>query len=285
MIVGVTQPPDLPTPASQAQDMEPSRIDRMLRIEVVLLLGVCVGYSAVSSVISFVRTYVQFGGFANTSLSLNNSQAPASQPWFDLAYQLLSNLRPLAFAALALYLLARTPAAAAAITQARARGGFGIGIDARRPGRDALHGIMLATVIGVPGLALYFTARALGQNADIATSGLPEVWWRIPVLILSSFGNGALEEIIWVGFLMTRFAQLGWSDERAIATSAFIRGLYHAYQGWGGMVGNMVMGVVYCLYFKRTGRVAPLVVAHTIQDIVVFVGYVLLSPHLSWLRP
>jgi membrane protease YdiL (CAAX protease family) len=283
MIVGVTQPPDLPTPAGQAQEMERSRIDRMLRIEVVLLLSVCVGYSAVSSVISFARTYVQFGGFANTSLSLNNSQAPASQPWFDLAYQLLSNLRPLAFAALALYLLARTPAAAAAITAARARGGFGIGIDRRMPGRDALHGIVLATLIGLPGLALYFTARALGQNASIATSGLPEVWWRIPVLILSSFGNGALEEIIWVGFLMTRFAQLGWSDERAIATSAFIRGLYHAYQGWGGMVGNMIMGVVYCLYFKRTGRVAPLVVAHTIQDIVVFVGYVLVSPHVSWL--
>lgn len=276
MIVRVsTAPPD--------PDQGTSRLDRLLRIEVVLLLAVSVGYSAVRSLVSFLRTYVQYGGFAGTSTSLNNSQAPASQPWFDLAYQLLWVARTLAFAGLALYLLARTPAAAAAITAARARGGFGIGVDLSRPGRDALHGIALATAIGLPGLALYFAARELGINAEIATSGLPDIWWRIPVLLLSSFGNGALEEIIWVGFLMTRFRQLGWSDERAIATSALIRGAYHAYQGWGGMLGNMVMGVVYCLYFKRTGRVAPLIVAHTIQDSVVFVGYVLLSPHVGWL--
>lgn len=265
-------------------DAEPSgpRLARLLRIEIALVLAVCVGYSAARSVVSFARTYVQYGGFAGTSTSLNTSQAP-SQPWFDLTYQVLGNLRTLAFAALALYLLARTPAAAAAITAARARGGFGIGVDLRSPGRDAGHGIVLAAVIGLPGLALYFAARELGVNAEIATSGLPDVWWRIPVLILSSFGNGALEEVVWIGFLVTRFRQLGWSDERAIAVSAVLRGLYHAYQGWGGMVGNMVMGVVYGLYFKRTGRVAPLVVAHTIQDVVVFVGYVLLAPHVSWL--
>jgi membrane protease YdiL (CAAX protease family) len=260
---------------------------RILRLEVVLLLAVCVGYSAARSVVSFVRTNVQLGGFAGTSTSLNTSQAPG-QVWFDLAYQLLSVGRTLAFAALALYLLARTPAAAAAISRARSagggwHGGFGIGIDLSRPGRDAVHGIALAAAIGLPGLALYFTARELGLNAQIATSGLPDVWWRIPVLVLSSFGNGALEEIIWVGFLMTRLRQLGWSDERAIAVSAFVRGLYHAYQGFGGLVGNMVMGVVYCLYFKRTGRTAPLVVAHTIQDVVVFVGYVMIEPHVSWL--
>lgn len=276
----MTEPTAVPV---QTSPQEKSRLDRLLRIEVVLLLAVCVGYSAARSFVSFLRTYVQYGGFAGTSTSLNNSQAPASQPWFDLVYQLLSNARTLAFAALALYLLARTPAAAAAITAARARGGFGIGVDRRMPGRDLLHGIALATAIGLPGLALYFSAKALGLNAEIATSGLPDIWWRIPVLVLSSFGNGALEEIIWVGFLMTRLRQLGWSDERAIAASSFIRGLYHAYQGWGGMIGNMVMGVVYCLYFKRTGRVAPLIVAHTIQDTVVFVGYVLLSPHVSWL--
>lgn len=254
----------------------------LLALEVVLLLAVSVGYSAARSLVSFVRTNVELGGFAGTATSLNASQAP-DQRWFDLIYQLLSNGRTLAFAALALYLLARTPATAAALTRARARGGFGIGIDRAMPGRDALHGIALAAVIGLPGLGLYFAARELGVNADIATSGLPDVWWRIPVLVLAAFSNGAMEEIIWVGFLLTRLRQLGWSDERAIGVSSTLRGLYHAYQGFGGLVGNMVMGVVYCLYFKRTGRVAPLVAAHTIQDTVVFVGYVLLSPRVGWL--
>jgi membrane protease YdiL (CAAX protease family) len=256
----------------------------MLGIEVVILLSVCVGYSAASSFVSFLQTLYQDHGFAGTVQSLNTSKAPPNRHWFDLVYQLLGDARNLAFAALALYLLSRTPEAARMITKSRASGGFGIGVDRSRPARDALHGAALATIIGLPGLGLYFTARAMGLNATIATSGLPDVWWRYPALVLSAFQNGALEEIVWVGFLLTRFRQLGWSDQRAIGVSALIRGLYHAYQGFGGFIGNAVMGVVYCFYFTKTRRVMPLIIAHTIQDTVVFIGYAALSPHLSWIR-
>ncbi len=65
--------------------------------------------------------------------------------------------------------------------------------------------------------------------------------------------------------------------------SAAIRGSYHLYQGFGGFVGNLVMGVIFGWLYKRFGRVMPLVVAHTILDIVSFVGYALAKPYLSWL--
>jgi membrane protease YdiL (CAAX protease family) len=68
-----------------------------------------------------------------------------------------------------------------------------------------------------------------------------------------------------------------------IITSALIRGSYHLYQGFGGFLGNVVMGLFFGWIYTRTKRVGPLVVAHTLLDVVAFVGYALLKDHLAWL--
>ena len=68
-----------------------------------------------------------------------------------------------------------------------------------------------------------------------------------------------------------------------IVVSALIRGSYHLYQGLGGFVGNVVMGLIFGWLYTRTRRVLPLVVAHTILDVVSFVGYELLAGRVSWL--
>ena len=60
-----------------------------------------------------------------------------------------------------------------------------------------------------------------------------------------------------------------------------LRGSYHLYQGFGAFVGNAVMGVVFALFFLRYKRVMPLIVAHTLLDIVAFVGYTLLPDILA----
>ena len=75
----------------------------------------------------------------------------------------------------------------------------------------------------------------------------------------------------------------GWGVASAIGVSALIRGSYHLYQGFGGFVGNAVMGIVFGLVYARTRRLLPLVVAHTLLDVVAFVGYTLLRDHWSWL--
>ena len=86
--------------------------------------------------------------------------------------------------------------------------------------------------------------------------------------------NATLEEVVVVGYLITRLRQLGRSAPWAIGlASAVLRGSYHLYQGFGAFVGNAVMGVVFGWFFLRTRRVMPLIVAHTILDTVSFVGY------------
>jgi membrane protease YdiL (CAAX protease family) len=44
------------------------------------------------------------------------------------------------------------------------------------------------------------------------------------------------------------------------------------------------MGTVFALFYRRYGRVAPLIIAHSILDIVSFVGYALFKNHLSFLH-
>ena len=78
-----------------------------------------------------------------------------------------------------------------------------------------------------------------------------------------------------------RTSELGWSWERYVIVAALLRGSYHLYQGYGPFVGNAVMGVVFALFYRRTGRVLPLVVAHTLLDVVAFVGYQYLAGPLG----
>jgi membrane protease YdiL (CAAX protease family) len=133
-------------------------------------------------------------------------------------------------------------------------------------------GAGLAAVIGIGGLAVYVGGRTIGQNVDINTSGLPDEWWTASTLILAALAAGLLEEVVVVGYLLTRLGQIGWGVPAAIAASAILRGTYHLYQGWPMGVGNALMGVAFAWYFTRTGRVGPLIAAHAMLDIVSFVG-------------
>src|SRR6478752_6630856 len=152
-----------------------------------------------------------------------------------------------------------------------------------RPWLDLGRGALLAAAIGLPGLALYAVAKALDLNTTIAAANLAGVWWTIPVLVLAAAQNAVLEEVIMIGYLFSRWGSVGWGKWRIILTSALIRGSYHLYQGFGGFVGNLVMGIIFGWFYTRTKRVMPLVVAHTILDVVAFVGYALLKSRLSWL--
>ena len=103
------------------------------------------------------------------------------------------------------------------------------------------------------------------------------------MLVLSAAHNGILEEVVVLGYLLNRLDQLGMRPSRAIALSAVLRGSYHLYQGFGGFIGNAIMGVIFGILYKRWGRVTPMIIAHTLIDTGAFVGYATLHGHVSWL--
>lgn len=246
---------------------------RMLRSETLLVLALSLGASALSALISFIGSVTRPGGLKDQAATLVGSQAPG-RPWLDLAWQVFGIATALVPVALVAHLLAREGAGA---------GMRSIGFDLCRPRSDFGWGALVAGGIGGTGLLLYLGARAADVNLTVVPESLPDVWWRVPVLVAAAIQNAVLEEVIVVGYLLRRLDRLGWTPAGALAVSAVLRGSYHLYQGIGGFFGNMAMGVVFVLLYRRWGRVGPLVAAHSLIDIVAFVGYSVLAGKVGWL--
>lgn len=227
--------------------------------------------SALYSLLVLIDLSTRSVPLSSQTTAMNTSQAPG-RPWLDLAYQLRGALALVIPALLALHLLRRD----------RPHAIVDLGLDwRRRPGFDLGTGALLALGIGVPGIALYLAAHQLGFNTAISASSLPDVWWGVPVLVLKAAANAVLEEVVVVAYLVTRLGDLRWRPWMIIAASALLRGSYHLYQGWGGFVGNAIMGVVFALFFLKTKRVLPLIIAHTLLDVGAFVGYRYLADVLN----
>lgn len=242
---------------------------RAIRLEIVVVLAVTFGLSAYSALLNLLEAVLL--GLSGQVVALNPRRSPFDL--IDLGLNLAWVFQLLAWGCLSMYLLWRSGFGPSAI---------GLGRPRWRP--DLLGGLGLAALIGLPGLALYQLARVLGMNADVEPAELYDTWWRIPVLLLTAFANGWAEEVIVVGFLLTRLRQLRVSPMVAIVASSVLRGLYHLYQGFGAGLGNLAMGVVFGYVYLRTGRLWPLIVAHAVIDAVAFVGYALAAGHLGWLQ-
>lgn len=242
----------------------------VLLLEVLLVLSVSLGRSAVYSLVSLIEAYTQPGGLSEQSAVLNPSLA--TEPWIDLTRQVLVSTFRVMPALLACYLLYRTGHQVRAIM---------VGHEGRL--RDLVRGAALAAGVGTVGVAFYVLTRELGINLTVVAADLPDVWWRYPLLVLSALSNAVLEEVVVLGYLLTRLDQLGISRRGGILISALLRGSYHLYQGIGGFLGNAAMGLLFGWLYTRWGRVAPFVITHTLLDIGAFVGYALLADRVGFL--
>jgi membrane protease YdiL (CAAX protease family) len=258
----LTRPDDSP---------ELSRRDRvLLRWEIFAVFAVSLGASGVSAFVSLIGSLTARHSLASQSVTLNGSQAPG-RPLLDLSLQLVGLASGVAPVVLAFYLLAR------------ANDTRSIGVDGSQPGRDLLRGAGLAALIGGSGLGLVIIAYKLGIALNIVAENEPALWWKYPILLLSALENGLLEEVLVTGYLLTRLRRLGVRPAYAVAISATLRGSYHLYQGFGGFVGNAIMGIIFGTLFLRWRRATPMIIAHTLIDAVAFIGYALLVGHVSWL--
>ena len=229
--------------------------------EIAIVLALSVGRSAVYSVLALIQALTRAQALGDQSTALNPG-ANAEQFW-DVLYQFVGAFFGFAPVALAIYLLWEP-----------GRSAFRrIGLDFRVFGRDLGAGILLVLVIGVPGLGLYAAGRALGLTVQVDAAPLDGSWWTVPLLLIAALRAGLTEEVIFIGYLFDRLRRLGWGPWTIILSTAALRGAYHAYQGFGPIVGNIAMGIVFGWVYQRWGRVMPLVIAHTLIDVIAFVGY------------
>lgn len=232
--------------------------DRRLVIEEVLVvLSLSLLASAVFAVLDLLSGPLKGGYVASVDQST------------QVARQVASFVFGLAPAWLVVYLVRRS-----------GEGIEAIGLDVRDPRRDLLLGLGLLVVVALGGLAIYLASVALGVNRFVVPVPPLGHWWTVPVLVLNALEAGLLEEVIVAAYLITRLRQLDLSAAAAVAVSAMLRGSYHLYQGWGGFLGNLAMGLLFGVVFVKTRRAWPLVVAHVLLDVAAGVGFILFRTHL-----
>lgn len=234
---------------------------RRLGAEILIVLGLSLGASAVYSIVAIINRATREEKLSEQTTTLN---PPLSErEIFDLIYQVLGVFFDLVPVALVCFLLWQST-----------RPHLGrLGLSFERAGRDVGWGLALALAVGIPGLGFYFLALASGINVAVDPTGLDDYWWTIPVLLLSAVRAGVVEEFIVVGYLFARLTELGWGRWRIILTSAALRGSYHLYQGFGAFIANVVMGIAFGWLYSKFGRLLPLVVTHIAIDAAVFIGY------------
>lgn len=250
-----------PTALPPVPPVPPASVDRRTLVEelfVVLMLSLLA--SAVFAVISFLSAPV-----AGVQVSVGD-QSPA----FYL--QVLDFIFGLAPALLVLHLARRS------------EGGLrSIGMDGGQGARDAARGVVLFVVVAIAGIAIYLGAVALHANRFVVPVPPTGHWWTVPALFLNAISAGVVEEVIVLGYLITRLQQLRWSPVWAVVAPALLRGIYHLYQGWGGFVGNLLMGLFFGALFLRWRRTWPFILAHVLLDVGAGLGYLLFRHHLPGL--
>jgi membrane protease YdiL (CAAX protease family) len=234
---------------------------RTLAEETVIVLSLSLLASAVFAILSLLEAPLR--GVTVASVS----QRP------ELARQVFSTLFALAPVWLVVYLVRRS-----------GEGLDGIGLRWDRPREDVVRGLILFAIVGIGGIGVYLAAVALGVNRFVVPVPPLHHWWTVPVLVLNAAEAALLEEVVVVAYLVTRLRQLGMTELAAIGLSALLRGSYHLYQGWGGFLGNVAMGLLFGFVFVRTRRAWPIVIAHLLLDVAAGIGFILFREHLPGFR-
>jgi uncharacterized protein len=253
-------PPERPPagpPPGRSQPAPAPLPRRLLGEETLIVLSLSLLASAVFAILSLLEAPLRGVTVASVSQST------------QLARQVFGALFSLAPVWLVVYLVRRS-----------GEGLEGIGLRWDRPRQDIARGSLLFLVVGLAGIGLYLAAVALGVNRFVVPVPPLGHWWTVPVLLLNAAEAALLEEVVVVAYLITRLRQLGLTEVAAVGASALLRGSYHLYQGWGGFLGNVAMGVLFGLVFTRTKRAWPIVIAHFLLDAAAGIGFILFRKHL-----
>ena len=231
---------------------------RTLVEEVLVVLSLSVLSGAAYAILSLIEE------------PLSGIVVAAANPSNAFARQVLGFVFGVAPAFLVLHLVRRSGEGAAAI-----------GLGAPRPAQDAGRGAALFVAVGVAGIGIYLAAVALGVNRFVVPTPPLGHWWTVPALFLNAIEASVVEEIVVLGYLVTRLQQLSWSAAQAVGGSALLRGAYHLYQGWGGFAGNLAMGALFGVLFLRwRRRTWPFLFAHALLDVGAGIGFILFRDRL-----
>jgi membrane protease YdiL (CAAX protease family) len=211
------------------------------------------------------------------------------QRWFEVCLVMLAACGSSIF--FALYVLIKGPSAVSQFSSLRSAGGIiqeatallllGYVLSRRSLGfanlglrwsrSDVAMGLLVTTVsyaaYGLGGTLvqtihhLIYGSWASGPTANDFFAHPSVV--AIPLILLNPF----FEELIVRAYLMTEVIALTGSSMRAVAVSVLVQFSYHLYYGWRGAISLAFFFLPLALYYARSRRALPVIVAHGVLDV------------------
>ncbi len=111
-------------------------------------------------------------------------------------------------------------------------------------------------------------ANMRGQLQAIAQRILPQSTREGVAFFALAVTAGVCEEFLYRGFAMTAFTHAGIPLWGAVVLSSILFGLAHLYQGRGGLVGTMGLGLLFGVARITFGSLVPVVCWHIAVDVV-----------------
>jgi len=107
-----------------------------------------------------------------------------------------------------------------------------------------------------PGVHRYF-------NGVFKTSGA-----GLLLLALAIAANSVAEELVTRSFMIHRLEKLSKSKAWAVWGSSLLFASYHVYEGSAAALTILFVGLVFGFYFVANRRIAPLIIAHTLYNLI-----------------
>ena len=146
--------------------------------------------------------------------------------------------------------------------------------DLRLNAGETLVGFGLAAVAYLAYvLVLVVVAATWPQAAQaLQTSVISSPGISLATVIAASVINPVFEEVFVCGYVIAALQKSGnpWAG---VHVSVAIRLLYHLYQG-AIAIGVVPFGLIFALWYRRTGRLWPVIVAHALTDFAALLHFV-----------
>jgi CAAX protease family protein len=145
----------------------------------------------------------------------------------------------------------------------------------------AIHGrerSFIAAIVGAAILALlqWLNLRRVGRSSGkardrmqaLAERILPQSTVELLPYTALTVTAGLCEEFLYRGFAMAALSRIGLATWGVILVSAILFGLAHLYQGGGGLVGTLFIGIVFGVARIAYDGLVPVVLWHISVDLI-----------------
>ena len=144
-----------------------------------------------------------------------------------------------------------------------------------RLGRSMLRGALLALILLLVTVGLYFILRQLGIHLGEGSSGAFHP--SLPVVAFIMLRAGIAEEIFYRGYSIERLRSLTGNAWLAALIPLLMFAASHYRQGQGGIIAAFVLGGIATLFYLKFRDLIANITGHTLADLVLNVGLPLVS--------